>query len=503
MASSILQAAAPRVAPVGAPVHPPPSRGPAAWSSRFLAELQELVAFPSISTDPQYAGAVRACADWLARHLRGLGLDGVRVFETPRHPVVYAEKRVHPARPTLLIYGHYDVQPVAPAAAWTVPPFGGLVRGPRLYGRGASDDKGQFFTHLKALEILLQTGRPLPLNVKVLLEGEEEIGSPHLGAFIREHRDRLRADWAVLSDTNLLSAAQPALTYGLRGSLSAELEVHGPAAELHSGIFGGAVLNPLQALCELLAGLHDRHGRVALPGFYDAVRPAAPAERAYLRRHGPPDAQLLREAQVGQGWGEAGYSLYERTTLRPSLSITGLGGGYQGAGIKSVIPPRAAAKLSFRLAPGQDPHAVERQLRQYLARRTPPQVRATLTAQLHARPYTVAPTHPVMRAAGRAYATGFGRRPVLQRSGGTIPVVTLFEEELGIPTVLMGFGLPDDRKHGPDEFLHLPNFWRGIQTSLAFMRELGALGRLRSGTQPLLRQSSGQEREVFAEPITQ
>jgi acetylornithine deacetylase/succinyl-diaminopimelate desuccinylase-like protein len=440
---------------------------------RFLEELRQLVAFPSISTDPRYVGAVRACAAWLAGHLRGLGMAGVRVFETPRHPIVYAEKLASPTLPTLLIYGHYDVQPVAPAAAWTVPPFGGLIRANRLYGRGASDDKGQFFTHIKALEILLKTGRRLPLNVKILLEGEEEIGSPNLGAFIRQHRRLLRADCAVLSDTNLLSAEQPALTFGLRGSFSAELDVRGPRAELHSGIFGGAVLNPLQALCELLAGLHDARGRITLPGFYDDVQPASPAERAYAARHAPSDTQLLREVGVGQGWGEAGYSLYERTTLRPSLSITGLSGGYQGAGTKSIIPPVGRAKLSFRLAPGQDPQVVERQLRAYLARHTPPQVRATLTAQLHARPYVVAPGHPAMRAAARAYAVGFGRTPVLQRSGGTIPVAVLLEEVLGLKTVLMGFGLPDDRKHGPDEFLYLPNFWRGIQTSLAFMREVG------------------------------
>lgn len=439
---------------------------------RFLRELQELVAFPSISTDPRYAGAVRACAHWLAQHLQNLGLEGVRVHTTPRHPVVYAEKLVGPARPTLLVYGHYDVQPVAPASAWTVPPFGGLVRGSQLYGRGASDDKGQFFTHLKALELLLQTGRPLPLNVKVLLEGEEEIGSPNLEAFIRQHRTQLRADWAVLSDTNLRSVQQPALTYALRGSFSAELAVSGPQAELHSGVFGGAVLNPLQALCELLAGLHNHHGRIQLPGFYEAIEPVPAAERAWLASQAPPDTQLLREAQVASGWGETGYTLAERASLRPSLSLTGLSGGYQGAGTKSVIPPRASAKLSFRLVPGQDPHAVEQQLRAYLARHTPPQVQATLTAQLYARPYAVAPGHPALQAAARAYAVGFGRAPVWQRSGGTIPVATLFEQELGIPTVLLGFGLPDDHKHGPDEFLHLPTFRRGIRTSLAFMHEL-------------------------------
>ncbi|TGE24599.1 dipeptidase [Hymenobacter aquaticus] len=446
-----------------------------AWARKTLAELRELVGFASISTAPGAAGAVRACAEWLARHLRGLGLEGVRVFRTPGHPIVYAEKTGLPGRPTLLIYGHYDVQPVEPAAAWTVPPFGGLVRGPRLYGRGASDDKGQFFVHLKALELLLAQGETLPLNVKILLEGEEEIGSPNLGAFIRAHRRLLRADWALLSDTNLLSAGQPALTYGLRGSLAAELTVTGPPAELHSGVFGGAVLNPLQALTTLLAALHDEHGRVAIPGFYEPVQPAAAAERAYLRRYGPADAQLLREARVARGWGEPGYTLYERTVLRPSLSITGLSGGFQGEGVQSIVPARASAKLSFRLAEGQDPYRVEEQLRAYLRRRTPPQVRATLRAQLHAPPYTVAPALPVMRAAAQAYAHGFGRPPVLQRSGGTIPVVSLLEQHLGIPTVLMGFGLPDDHKHGPDEFLHLPNFWRGIQTSLFFLRRLGQL----------------------------
>ncbi|PJJ60174.1 dipeptidase [Hymenobacter chitinivorans] len=441
----------------------------------FLSDLQALVRFPSISTDARYASGLRACATWLARHMQQLGLDGVRLFETARHPIVYAEKLVSRRRPTLLIYGHYDVQPTEPAAAWTVPPFAGLIRGNKLYGRGASDDKGQFFVHLKALELLLQTGQPLPLNVKILLEGEEEIGSPNLAEFVQAHRHRLRADWALLSDTNLLSAAQPALTYGLRGSLAAELTVTGPRAELHSGIFGGAVLNPLQALSTLLAALHDEAGRIAIPGFYDPVQPASVAERAYLQRYGPSDAQLRREAQVEQGWGEAGYSLYERTVLRPSLSITGLTGGYQGAGVQSIVPARASAKLSFRLAQGQNPHQVEEQLRRFLRRITPPQVQATLTAQLHAPPYTVPPQLPVMQAAAQAYAHGFGRAPVLQRSGGTIPVVSLFEQHLGIPTVLMGFGLPDDRKHGPDEFLYLPNFWRGIRTSLFFLRRLGQL----------------------------
>ncbi|GAB3641433.1 dipeptidase [Spirosoma arcticum] len=440
---------------------------------RFVRQLRQLIAFPSISTDKRYAGAVKDCATWLAEHLKRIGLRNVTLFPTQLHPVVYAERVENPRLPTLLIYGHYDVQPVEPLNAWTVPPFEGVIKGNKLYGRGASDDKGQFFAHLKAIEQILDTHKKLPINVKVLLEGEEEIGSPNLAKFINAHRQLLRADWAVLSDTNMISAEQPSLTYALRGSLSVEIEVKGPKAELHSGNFGGAVYNPLQALCELVANLHDHSGRITIPGFYDAVKAVSPRERQYLRQRATSNAQLMQEAKIRMGWGEMGYSLYERTTIRPSLSINGLMGGYQGEGVKSVIPPTANAKLNFRLVPNQNPYQIEALLKRYIRALTPPQVKTNVTAQLHAMPYTVPPGHPVLNAAKRAYREGFGKSAVLQRSGGTIPVVSLFERLLNIPTVLMGFGLPDDGKHGPDEFLHLPTFQRGIQTSVAFMRELG------------------------------
>ena len=441
--------------------------------AQLVRQLRQLIAFPSISTDKRYAGAVKDCATWLAEHLKTVGLHNVTVFPTRLHPIVYAERIENPSLPTLLIYGHYDVQPVEPLKAWTVPPFEGVIKGDKLYGRGASDDKGQFFTHIKAVEQILKMDKKLPVNVKILLEGEEEIGSPNLSEFIDKHRQLLRSDWAVLSDTNMISADQPSLTYALRGSLSVEIAVDGPRAELHSGNFGGAVYNPLQALCELVAKLHDRSGRITVPGFYDAVKPVSPEERAYLLQRATPDSQLIQEAKVKMGWGETGFSLYERTTIRPSLSINGLTGGYQGEGVKSVVPPSASAKLNFRLVPDQNPHQIETLLKQYVRALTPPQVKTNVTAQLHAMPYTVPLSHPVLKAAKRAYQKGFGKSAVLQRSGGTIPVVSLFEKLLNIPTVLMGFGLPDDGKHGPDEFLHLPTFRRGIQTSMAFMRELG------------------------------
>ncbi len=448
-------------------------RETAADASAFIRHLREFIAFPSISTDPRYAGAVKGCAAWLAGHLAQMGMRRVTVFPTPRHPVVYAERIESPALPTLLVYGHYDVVPVAPRDAWTVPPFAGVVRGDKLYGRGASDDKGQTLVHLKAIEGLLRRRGRLPVNVKLLLEGEEEIGSPNLAAFIEGHRDLLRADWVLLSDTNMLAPGRPSLTYALRGSLSVEVEVRGPATELHSGIFGGAVRNPLQALSEILAGLHAPGGRIAIPGFYDAVQPVPAAERAYLRRFATPDAQLLREAGVQAGWGEKGYSLAERTTLRPSLSITGMAGGYQGEGVKSVVPARATAKLNFRLVPGQDPHHIEQLLREHLRRVTPPGVQTELRALLHAPAARVPVHHPVMQAARRACRRGFGKEAVLQRSGGTIPAVGLFAQRLGIPTVLLGFGLPNDRKHGPDEFFYLPTLLPALRTVEGFMEGLG------------------------------
>src|SRR5215831_19465351 len=331
--------------------------------SRFVAELKDFVRFPTISAQPQHAADLKRCAAWLADRLRQVGLRRVRVIPTPGHPIVYAEWLHAPEKPTVLVYGHYDVQPAEPFAEWRTPPFEPTVVGDDLFGRGACDDKGQMFAHVKAIESCLKTQGRLPVNAKCLFEGEEEIGSPNLKPFVERNRRRLAADVAVMSDTRMLAADQPALTYALRGGLSFELEVAGQQSDLHSGNFGGAAHNPLQALCEIVARLHDADRRIAIPGFYDRVRRWGGAEREFMAANGPSDEQILRDAKAELGWGELGYSLYERTTIRPSLSVTGVTGGYQGEGVKAVIPSSATAKLNFRLVPDQDPAEGERLLR--------------------------------------------------------------------------------------------------------------------------------------------
>lgn len=441
--------------------------------SRALEELKRFIRFPSISAQPKHASDVRDCAVWLADHLQRVGLGHVQIIPTPRHPIVYAEWCHAPGRPMVLIYGHYDVQPVDPLSAWHSPPFAPTVRDNNLYGRGACDDKGQLFAHLKALEAYLRTQGALPVNVKCLFEGEEEIGSPNLGSFLRQHRRDLDADVAVMSDTRMLGPGQPAITYALRGTLNLELEVCGPQQDLHSGLFGGAVHNPLQALCEMIAQLHDANGRIAILGFYDCVRQWHEKEREYMADSGPSDAKILRDARVNEGWGEGGYSLYERTTILPALAVTGVTGGYSGPGVKAVIPARAVAKLNFRLVPDQEPHEIEQRVRHHIARITPSTVRSTVRTFAAARPALLNRRHPAMRAAIAAYRHGFGAPPVFVRSGGTIPVVNTLQTVLGIQTILMGFALPDDRIHAPNEKFHLPNFYRGIATCSAFLAEIG------------------------------
>jgi acetylornithine deacetylase/succinyl-diaminopimelate desuccinylase-like protein len=441
--------------------------------TRFFSALAEFVSFPSISTQPTHSASVRRCSDWLTNHLQQIGLPTVDLLSTDGHPTVYAAGQQLHERPTILIYGHYDVQPADPLSEWRTPPFQPVVRDNNLYGRGASDDKGQLFAHVKALEAYLKTIGTLPVNVECLFEGEEEIGSPNLPALLARHRQVLQADVAVISDMAILGPDRPAITYALRGALSLEVEVSGQKRDLHSGTFGGVVHNPLQALCEMIAKLHDATGQIAIPGFYDTVRSWPPAERSYMARSGPADAQFLRNAGASTGWGEPGYSLYERAAIRPALSITGITGGYQGAGPKSVIPARASAKLNFRLVPDQDPGEIEQLVRRFIAAITPPTVRSRVKKQLSARPALVNRNHPAMQATAAAYERGFGARPVFLRSGGTIPVVNMLQEQLGIPTVLMGFALPDDRPHGPNEKLHLPTFFNGIKTSIAFMDEVG------------------------------
>ena len=442
---------------------------------RFLDELTEFIRFPSISVNPRHADDVARCAAWLANRLQRIGLEHVKVIPTQGHPIVHAEWRHAAGRPTVLVYGHYDVQPVDPLGDWESPPFEPTIRGDNIFARGATDDKGPLFAHVKAMESYLATGGALPVNVVCLFEGEEEIGSANLLQFLARNRSTIKADVALISDTAIPAPNQPAIIHALRGALSLELEVSGPRHDLHSGKFGGVVHNPIQVLCEIIAKLHDRTGRVAIPGFYGRVNSISAAERAYMAQVAPTDGKMLQNSGSDIGWGENGYTLYERSTIRPALTINGITGGYQGVGGKSVIPANASAKISFRLVPDQEPSEIKQLFRRHIARITPPTVKISIRAGTGARPVVIDPAHPVFAAAEAAYVKGFRTRPVFLRSGGSIPAVSAFQEAVGIPAVLMGFSLSNDKEHGPNEKFHLPNFYNGIATSLHFLDEIGRM----------------------------
>jgi acetylornithine deacetylase/succinyl-diaminopimelate desuccinylase-like protein len=441
--------------------------------SRWLSQLSELITFPTISALPQHRRDIKFCAQWLARHLAEIGLQHVQVLSGPKggHPSVYADWLHAPGKPTLLLYGHYDVQPVDPLKEWRTPPFKATIIGENLCARGASDDKGQLFIHLKSIESYLRTSGSLPLNIKIWLEGEEEIGSPNLSAFLKQEAKRLHADAVLVSDTEMLGPNRPSIIYGLRGNLNCELEVSGPRHDLHSGRYGGAVHNPLQALSEMIAGLHDRKGRVTIPGFYGRVRELAPAQGQEIRCSCARHQQILTDLDLPAGWGEEGYSLFERMTSRPALTINGLAGGYTGPGAKSVIPRRGLAHFSFRLVPDQEPTEIAQLLRPHIAAITPPAIRSRLKITGGSRPVLLPIGSSVMQAAVRAVQQTWGYSPVFTRSGGTIPLVEQLHRHLRVPIVLLGFGLPDDDIHAPNEKMNLPTFFRGIETVIRFIAE--------------------------------
>lgn len=447
-----------------------------------MRELQQFVHFPSISAQKKHAGDVKACADWLAAHLRGIGLRQVRVIPTRGHPIVSARWQTNPARPTLLIYGHYDVQPVDPLSEWNSPPFQPVLRDSCIYGRGASDDKGQMFIHVKALECWLRSSGKLPVNVLCLFEGEEEIGSTNFANFIHEHRGRLAADAGVISDMPMVGPDQPALTYSMRGNLAFELQILGPKRDLHSGLFGGIVHNPIQALCEVIGKLHDANGSVTIPGYYDRVRSQSEAEREFMAASGPSAESSRRDATIEHIWGEHGFTPYERITVRPALTINGITSGYQGEGVKGVIPAVATAKMSIRLVPDQDPHEVYREVRSYLGRITSKDVHARIRKISGTPPVCIRRDHPAMRAAAAAFRRGFGTFPVSVRCGGTVGVIDTLQRVLGVPMVLMGFALPDDRMHSPNERFRLANFFQGINTSIWFLSYLSRILSLHGDT---------------------
>jgi acetylornithine deacetylase/succinyl-diaminopimelate desuccinylase-like protein len=445
-----------------------------AHGPRFEAELCHLLRIPSVSAAAAHRDDVHRAAAWVADEFRRLGLQ-TELIATAGHPIVYAESPPVAAAPVVLVYGHYDVQPPDPLDEWISPPFEPTIRGGNVVARGATDDKGQMFTHLKSVEAWLAARGHLPVQIKFLIEGEEEIGSQSLYRFLETARDRLACDVAVISDTSQFAPGQPAITFGLRGIAYYELRVVGPKQDLHSGTFGGAVANPVNALARLLSALINEHGRVQVPGFYDDVQPLSDMERARLAAL-PFDERAFRE-QIGVAAvsGEHGYTTLERRWARPTFDVHGLWGGYQGEGAKTVLPARAGAKFSFRLVPDQDPRKITAGLRRFLDDRCPPGVRLELI-DMHGAPGVVVPLDsPFVAAAASAIERGFGRAPVFIREGGSIPIVTAFRRTLGIDTLLLGWGLDDDNTHSPNEKFCLADFHRGIRASTHLWNELAAV----------------------------
>jgi acetylornithine deacetylase/succinyl-diaminopimelate desuccinylase-like protein len=443
-----------------------------AHRDRYLKELMEFLAIPSVSTDSGHADDVRRCADWLADHMGAVGLKNIQTFPTEGHPVVYGEWMGAPGKPTVLLYGHYDVQPPEPLELWTSPPFDATVRNGNLYARGAADDKGQIFIHLKSIEAYLRNMGSLPVNIKLLIEGEEEIGSAHLEDFMKEHQELLEADLALISDSSMFAKGVPSICYGLRGLAFMQIDLEGPNRDLHSGSFGGTVHNPIQALSEIVASLHDKNGKVAIPGFYKDVLALTKKERQAYRKLPWSDRRYARDLGVKQLYGEKGYTTLERVWARPTLECNGIWGGFTGEGAKTVLPSKASAKISMRLVPNQSSVKIGKLFERHIRKIAPKTVSVTVQSLHGAEPAITPLDSPGVLAAIAALEKGFGKRPLYQREGGSIPVVVQLKELLDLDTVLLGFGLPDENAHAPDEFLNIDNFHGGIRTSVHFFDEL-------------------------------
>ena len=440
---------------------------------RFVAELCDYLRFASVSAQPKHKKDLLACAKWLVAHCQKIGLEA-RLCPTAGHPIVIAKtKRAKgPAKPHYLVYGHYDVQPPEPLDLWTTPPFEPRIVGRNLFARGSTDNKGQNFAHLKAVEAYLKTGTPLPCDLTFVLEGEEEVGSKNLSDFLKQNQRELACDAIVVSDTGMPAPGHPALTYGLRGIIAFEITLHGPSRDLHSGIFGGAVENPALALAQLLAQVRDARGRVKIPGFYDGVAPLSAYEREQIRRYPLSDARLKKLVGSPRLFGEKGFSPTEQRSSRPTFEINGLTSGYQGEGSKTIVPAWARAKITCRLVPNQRPAHVRKIVCAWLKQHCPPTVRLEITAGHGAEAYLVSPTSPPAQAALRALEKAFGTRPILMREGGSIPIVNEFKRVLGADTLLLGIGLPDDNAHSPDEKFNLDCFAQGQRMSAHLWQEL-------------------------------
>ena len=442
---------------------------------RYIAELAEYLAIPSISALSDHADDVARCATWTAEELERVGLEHVRLIETAGNPVVYADWLHAPGAPTILFYGHYDVQPIDPLDQWESPPFEATVRAGEIYARGAADDKGQIFMHFKAIEACLKQASRLPVNMRLILEGEEEIGSTHLDRFVRDHRKELTADVVVISDTPMFDRGVPSVCYALRGLAYFQIDLRGTTDDLHSGSFGGAVANPGFVLAQVLNQMKDRAGRVKIPGFYDDVRPLRDEEREAFARLPFNERQYRSGLGAPKLAGERDYTTLERVWARPTFEVNGLLSGFTGDGAKTVIPAVAMAKVSMRLVPDQDPETIARLFEAYVRKVTPKAVALEVTRLHGGKPWMTEFDNPFVQAAGRAIERGFGRAPVFTREGGSIPVVSTFQEVLGLPTVLFGVGLPDENAHAPNEKLDLSNFHNGIIASTLLYEEIGKL----------------------------
>jgi len=442
---------------------------------RFVEELKEWVRIPAISSDPSRTADMVRNAEWLMADLRRLGADRVEMWPTKGHPAVYASFMQAPGKPTLLVYGHHDVQPIEPLEEWKSPPFEPEVREGRLWGRGVVDDKGQVHIHAKAIESFLKTRGKLPINLKLIVEGEEEIGSANFDELMRDKSADLASDYVCVSDTAMFGRGIPSLCVGLRGLMYLEVHVEGPKSDLHSGSFGGGIVNPVNALAKMIASLHDEDGRIRVPGFYDAVVELTPKERQEIASLPFDEPAWLESTGSPSVFGEKGYSTLERVWARPTLDCNGISGGHQGEGAKTIIPARAMAKLSCRLVPHQEPEEITRKVTEHLLRVAPPGVRVRVVPLHGGRPYLAPTDHPVFEVAKRAFSKAFGKPTVFIREGGSIPFVRTIADVTGKPCLLMGFGQPDENAHAPNEWLDLENYHLGIKSAAYLYEELAHL----------------------------
>jgi len=443
---------------------------------RYVSELKDYLAIPSISALPAHAADVKRCAEWTAAEMTRIGLENVRLVETKGNPIVYGDwLGAGPAAQTMLFYGHYDVQPVDPLDLWESPPFEATIRDGEIYARGAADDKGQVFMHLKAIEAHLKKSGSLPLNIKLVVEGEEEVGSGNLDEFVRANKTQLAADVVVISDSAMFDRGVPSICYSLRGLAYFQIDLRGTKSDLHSGVFGGAVANPAMVLAQILAQMKERGGRIKIPGFYDDVRPLSEAERAAWRQLPFNEKKYRKDLGAPKLAGEREFSVLERVWARPTFEVNGLLSGFTGDGAKTVIPAVAMAKVSMRLVPDQHPDKIAALFEAYVKKVAPPTVELKITRMHGGKPWITEYDNPFVQAAGRAIEQGFGKTPVFCREGGSIPVVSTFQEELGIPAVLFGVGLPDENAHAPNERLDLANFHNGIVASAILYQEVGKL----------------------------